>query len=183
MQFFLKLKSWQMFCILVALPFVGQFFVDPFSLAANGANVNEIFLIGGFIVYLSMIIVLIWLWVLGTQLNHFVSEEFRSSPKLFKVATIYPAFYAILFELLFFTQINNPSLNWIPLLICPFHLLALFSILYSFYFISKNLVLAEKDAKVKMEEIIGPFLALLFFPVGVWFIQPRINILYKQNTT
>lgn len=182
MKFFLKLKSWQLFCVLVALPFVGQFFVDPFSLAANGADLNDILLMTGSVVYLSMIIVLVWFWVLGTQLNHFVAEEFRPSPGLFKVSVIYPAFYVILFWLLFFTQSNNPSLNWIPLLICPFHLLAMFSILYSFYFISKNLVLAEKRAKVKTEDFIGPFFALWFFPVGIWFIQPRVNAIYKQNT-
>lgn len=182
MQFFLKLKSWQLFCLLVAVPFVGQFFVDPFSLAARGADLEDLLLVTGAVVYLSTIIVLVWFWALGTQLNQFVAQELRPSSGLFKVSIIFQAVYALLFVILLFSLTDNPSLSWIPLFLCPFHLLAMFSFLYSPYFISKNLVLAEKRAEVKTEDVIGPFFALCFFPVGVWFLQPRVNALYKQHS-
>lgn len=182
MQFFLKLRSWQLFCLLVALPFFGQFFVDPFSLAARGADFKELFLVTGLVVFLSTIIVLVWFWALGTQLNQLVAQELRPSSGLFKVSVIFPAVYALLFVFLFFSLTDNPSLSWIPLFLCPFHLLAMISSLYSPYFLSKNLVLAERRGEIKTEDFIGPFFAFCLFPVGIWFIQPRVNALYKQHT-
>ncbi|MFO7684191.1 MAG: hypothetical protein R6X34_29520 [Chloroflexota bacterium] len=147
MQVFLKLKSWQIFCLLFAAPFIGQFFIDPFSMVANGSNANDIFLIFGGISYITLIVILAWFWSLGTHLNQLVLEQLRPSSILFRIGVVYQALYVIAFILLFFTQINFPSLNWIPLLICPFHLLAMFFAPYSFYFISKNLVMAEKKCR------------------------------------
>ncbi len=51
---------------------------------------------------------------------------------------------------------------------------------YDLYFVSKNLVLAETSKSASFYDYAGPFFLIWFFPVGVWFIQPRINRLYGQ---
>src|SRR5262249_22613374 len=44
--------------------------------------------------------------------------------------------------------------------------------------ISKSLVLAETTKPASFYDYAGPFFLLWFFPLGVWFTQPRINRLY-----
>jgi hypothetical protein len=63
----------------------------------------------------------------------------------------------------------------------PFHLFAMYCILYPLYFISKNLVMAELGKPVTFSGYATAFFLIWFFPIGIWFIQPRINSLYKKS--
>jgi hypothetical protein len=47
--------------------------------------------------------------------------------------------------------------------------------------VAKNLVKAETGKRVTFYDYAGPFFLLWFFPIGVWFIQPRINQLYAEK--
>jgi len=47
--------------------------------------------------------------------------------------------------------------------------------------ISRNLVMAERNNKVKFSGFSREFFLMWFFPIGLWFIQPRINKLYEKN--
>lgn len=67
-------------------------------------------------------------------------------------------------------------------IIFPLHLLAMFCMFYSLYFIAKNLVMAEKNEIIEFYDFSGPFFLIWFFPIGIWFIQPRINALYEKHT-
>jgi hypothetical protein len=64
--------------------------------------------------------------------------------------------------------------------IFPFHLLAMYCMLYLLYFVSKNLVLAERGKPASFYDYSGPFFLLWFFPIGVWIIQPKVNPLYEE---
>lgn len=39
----------------------------------------------------------------------------------------------------------------------------------------------EKNRKVKVTECIGDFFLTVFLPVGIWFLQPRINAVAMNN--
>jgi uncharacterized RDD family membrane protein YckC len=58
----------------------------------------------------------------------------------------------------------------------------MFCMFYDVYFVSKNLVLAETSKSASFYDYARPFFLIWFFPVGVWFIQPRINRLHGQPT-
>jgi hypothetical protein len=47
-------------------------------------------------------------------------------------------------------------------------------------FVAKALKAAELDRKVKFHEYFIDCLLLWVYPIGMWFIQPRINILMKK---
>jgi hypothetical protein len=42
-------------------------------------------------------------------------------------------------------------------------------------------VLAERLRPVRFSDYQAALLGLWFFPVGIWFIQPRINRLYAKR--
>jgi len=78
---------------------------------------------------------------------------------------------------------RNASLILISFaVIFPLHLFAMFCQVYSWYFVSKSLALAEKQQSVSFEDYLGYICALWIFPVGVWIIQPRVNGLYANAT-
>ena len=57
----------------------------------------------------------------------------------------------------------------------------MFSLVYIFYFVSKSLVSAERNAPVAFSNYAGALFLIWFFPIGIWIIQPRINWLYEDR--
>jgi hypothetical protein len=87
----------------------------------------------------------------------------------------FPAVYFPLFDIAALSL--SPTLF---LAIFPLHGFATFCLFYVLYFVSKSLVLAEKAAPVEFPNYIGTLFLIWFFPIGVWFTQPRINRLYAN---
>jgi hypothetical protein len=74
----------------------------------------------------------------------------------------------------------NPNPSMIAVIL-PLHFFAMFCLFYDLYFVSKNLVMVETGKRVTFYDYAGPFFLIWFFPIGIWFIQPRINRLYEQK--
>ena len=49
------------------------------------------------------------------------------------------------------------------------------------YFCSKTIKTVELQKEVFFGEFIGDFFGLWFYPIGIWFIQPKINKLAKDK--
>lgn len=65
-------------------------------------------------------------------------------------------------------------------IILPLHLLAMFCMFYTQYFIAKALKTNELKRNTSFKEFIGEFLLLWIYFVGVWILQPRVNALYDS---
>ena len=63
-------------------------------------------------------------------------------------------------------------LFWFDYLFWPLGLLLLF---YGVYLLAKTMKIAELQRNVQGKEVLGDFFLFLFFPIGVWFLQPRVN--------
>ena len=68
-------------------------------------------------------------------------------------------------------------------LVFLFSIFGFLSMLFNLHFVSKSLALAEMQRPLSFYDYAGPFFLLWFFPIGIWFIQPRINRLYADHTT
>jgi hypothetical protein len=52
------------------------------------------------------------------------------------------------------------------------------------YFTAKTITSVEMKKETHFSDYIGDFFLIWFFPVGIWFLQPRINrLLEEQNFT
>ena len=67
--------------------------------------------------------------------------------------------------------------------VLPLHFFALYCLFYLWQFVAKNLAIAEKGKEVEFPQYMWLFLLLWFFPIGIWFLQPRINQLYAARAT
>ena len=119
-----------------------------------------------------------WLWSVGSFLNSISQPTLRRRLGFFGFSIIYTMLY-VFFLVPVFPSSTDPV---IAVLMLPLHPFAMFSLLYSLYFVSKTLVQAETGKPASFRDYAAPFFLLWLFPVGVWFTQPRINRLYEQHS-
>lgn len=175
-NFFLGGRHWQIF-LLLTLPYLAAMAVEvnlaPFPASPTGGNgIGDSLFVG--LMLFWMFSALAWFWTLGSFFRSLV--EPKRNLRLFRVAIVYPAVFT--FALL--PVMVNPQPARIAI-IFPLDLLAMLCLFYCLYFIARNMVLAETGKAEKFYDYAGPFFLLWFFPIGVWFLQPRINRLYAER--
>lgn len=175
---FLRLKHWQLFLFLVVVPTVGELicFILNLMIVASPQDLGNGAIVLGALTALLVLPFFLWFWALGSFLNSIVRPGLRLGPGFFRFAVTYPSIY-IIFAAPF---LLGPSPTWLPVIL-PFHFFAMACIFYDLYFVSKNLVLAQTGKTVTFYDYAGPFFLIWFYPVGIWFIQPKINRLFADR--
>lgn len=174
---FLKARHWQLFVVLVGVVILGQLAVSS-SLSAAPLSQADFQRTGELIGALTAVLTLLligWFWSLGSFLKSLSPPRERPSLRWFRFSLVYAAAYVLVF-LAVLSREGAP-----PALIIPFHLLAMFCMIYNLHFVAKSLVLAETGRATSFYDYAGPFFLLWFFPIGVWVIQPRINRLFAAS--
>jgi len=128
-------------------------------------------------VELCWICFVVWFWSLGSFLYSMVKPDLRLNLPFFRFALVYPLVYMGVFPIFPFERLTLVY----NLAIFPFHLLAMFCLFFDLNFVSKSLALAETGRAVSFYDYAGPFFLLWFFPLGIWFVQPRINRLFVNS--
>jgi hypothetical protein len=175
-SFFLRAKHWQIFVLLFGVMLVGQVsvMISVLTVARSAQGFGKGISLFWVATVLSMGCFEAWFWSMGSFLNCVVHPKLRLRLHLFRFAIIYPALYVFLFIALF-------ERTAFFSVIFPLHLLAMFCMFYQLYFVSKNLVLAETGRPASFSDYARLFLALWFFPIGIWIVQPRINRLIQKE--
>lgn len=62
-----------------------------------------------------------------------------------------------------------------PSMIVVPHLLSVVAMFSLLVLVARNVAIAEKQAGLSTGSSAGLFFAAWFFPIGIWFIQPRVN--------
>lgn len=166
MRFFLKMKHWQLFLLFIILPGLGEYLLEQvLPLAAWVAPA------------LNAVVALLavsYLWTLGLHLYAKAPRPLSSlSPAWFRAGLLY-AFIDLVLLGLFADQLI-PEHPKSPYYIVPLHAVAMAGIFYAFYFVAKSLSSIEKGSEADLNDFAGPFFMLWFFPLGVWFFQPKVN--------
>ena len=132
---------------------------------------------------LSQVSLYSWLWAVGTNLSQFIEGKENNS-FLFKALIIIPGsilililtfcmFIAVKISLDVFSMANvfMTSLFFIIPVLFVFQL----SLLYCFFFVARLIKQYETKQKPKFEEFFKEFILTLLLPIGIWFLQPKIN--------
>ncbi|MBT6053242.1 MAG: hypothetical protein HOI47_21345 [Candidatus Scalindua sp.] len=161
--FFLKIKAWQ-FILLLCIPY---FFTRvAVSIGVNDRQVLIVYCVIDAVFYA-------WLWILGNKLNNQVPKKIRVNSGFFRFCIFFSfafVFYSILVEAGFGLIIPN-----------FIDFFFLFCMIYVSYFVAKNLTMAEKYKIAGFLEIYILILLVFGWPIGIWFIQPRVNKLFKEK--
>jgi len=190
-----RAKAWQLFILFFIIPMLGQFVLMGIMMSkmleSQGSTPQETFenMLGvsrliAIPVMLYYTIFLGWYWFCGHELNRRVPDQCRMKTTWFSISVIFPLVYMSTYGLLmphFVSATFEPPPVQLILPIIPLHFFFFFCYCYKLYFISKNLIVATKQQAVKLEDYIIYIVALWFFPVGIWFVQPKINQLMKDK--
>lgn len=202
--YLLRAKHWQVFTAIVGIPmilyfaFVAFVFSEMMRIQSNGAIPDLIQFIGWFKYFIVFMLVIIaflfaWQWSVAIGLNRIIPVEHKLKTGLFKFSMIFPLIYMTLLMTLgfyFFTyQIQNliasntpPEFTW-ALFILPFHFLSVFCMFYNIYFVAKSIKTAEAQRSVTIGDFILEAVFVWFLPIGIWFLQPRINKMIAEHNS
>ncbi len=169
MKLFLIAKSWQVFLLLLGGMFGSSFLMSTFPDPFVGILIGTLIFLG---VWMA------WLWTIAKASNEELVPPLRKSTKMMVVGIAYAAFYLVVSP---FVWPDLEGRAGIPGLMVPMHLLAMIAIFYALVFTANRLVTLERKQKVSFFDYSGPFFLLWFFPLGVWFIQPRVNKLLGSH--
>jgi len=180
---FLKLKHWQLFGLLVGLPMILQIFMMV-TIFTTKQSSSALMLLP-VIMIISMTVFFGWFYSVGTNLHNKLPESVKMNITLFKTFLFLPVAYICFFVSVILTTMfdgSNGGLNPTYFgIIIPLHFFMMFCMFYLLYFISSTLKAVELGRQVSFNDYAGEFFLIWFFPIGIWFIQPRINELFRDN--
>lgn len=189
---FLKAKHWQLFTLMFGIPIILQIIVMTSMIANIDANGNpdqtgmlNMMKLFPLIMFLYTGLFFGWFWSIGIGLQKYIPTDAKMKIKKFKIFFFIPLTYILLLLVLIGTTFYGIStgsnaiiggkLSGMLFVIVPMHLFSMFCIFYSLYFVSKTIKTTELKRTVTFSDFIGEFFMIWFFPIGIWFIQPRIN--------
>ena len=185
MRVLLQLKHWQLFIVLIVMPLVMDFIFIGTSIFSNNdpSPLMTIFLI---VIIFSLCIFFAWFYALGTNLHKKLPGSVEMNLTKFKIFLVIPFLFILFVCLLMLFMINNsiagkePPTIGVGILgiLLPVDLFSFFCIFYCLYFNAKVLKAVELQREVSFEDYVGEFFLIWFFPIGLWFIQPKVNKLF-----
>lgn len=164
MRILLSVKHWHLFVLTFGIQVILKFISFNIDYVANYWVILQ-----AFGVSLAMVVFFSWLWSIVTVLAKRKNVFFTISIALIAIDSL-----ITLLTILFFNTL-------VDVLLPPLSIVTLISIVYSVLFAAKALKSIELHRETNSSEYMGDFLLLLMFPVGVWFVQPRVNKAWLQR--
>jgi hypothetical protein len=182
MKRFLLAKSWQLFLAVFVVPF--SIFISGLFVPLHVLNGAYFFFAIPIAVVLSQMVIYSWMWSVGHILFKALNLSLFFTNGTFRFFIAIPV--AIIFLILIFWlwgatilglgQFSMANiLTGMLVFVVPLEILFMASQFYCFYFVAKVIKTAETDKVVSFENFSTEFIWLILFPVGIWFIQPRVN--------
>jgi len=156
MGLYLRLRHWQLFIIFLFVIVVAQVLFGFLSTALIGA------------------VLFGWLWSISLSASRRLPKELSASPAIMGIGLI----YALAYSWFSFDLFHGFVFPWYGVVL---HILAVVAVFYALGFSAKQLTKMMYRRQVTFVEYLGPLLLLWFFPIGVWFIQPRVNELLTEK--
>lgn len=176
-DFFLKAKHWHLFILLFVVPTIAEIVASgyiPTTIRSwKDLGYGGLLYLG--LMLLDTLCLFTWLWAMGSFLVSLQNPVHRLNQRFFRVALVYPFVYIPFF---FWFLLRSEAIP--AQVVFSLHLFATLCFFYVFYFVAKSLVTVNKRKEVFIGDYIKSWILICLFPVGVWFIQPRINQLYAE---
>jgi len=176
----LRLKHWQLFVLAilwVVVPFT--FLLTLWRNAAATWLLMLIMLL--FPVFLYICFYLIWFYTLAVNTHKKLPETVKMNLTGFKIIFFIPVAYFLVLMSTFFFDFFLIDVSTFSHLELAFPLVSICCFVYCLYFNAKSFRAAELQRPVTLNDYAGDFMLIGLFPLGVWFIQPRINKMFDKR--
>ena len=186
MDWFLRARHWQIFLLIFLIPVV---------IVSFGFFMINLLLYTGILFYaipvaiaLSQISVYSWMWAVGSKLRP--SDGSNKGKVLFRLFVFFPIVLIsliLVFWLSGATMFTLGSYSVVSflysslLIIFPLQIVTVGTMFYCFMFVARVVKMAETGHEVAFENYFREFVLVALLPLGIWFVQPRINELCKAK--
>lgn len=175
-SFIARLRNWQLF-LFVAVPFC----VIPFLAAPDIEATRELDALNDqftkMMLLSSPLIVALyaWIWTIGVVSNRNLADPLRRSTKLFNIAVPFVIVY-FLFAVWAWprTVMSNDPVMSVGIVLF-LHMVATAFLVYALIFAARSISSLDRDRLSGFGRSLLFVLAILYFPIGLWWIQPRLN--------
>jgi hypothetical protein len=186
MEYFLKAKHWQIFIIIVVMPFIISVLSDGFLIINENSKINIIF--RSVIPLILTAFSTFWILIVSLGLQSKIPIYIKMDVKIFKLLYIIPLIFSVFFEELidiFIGFSNNQEFKALITLLLIFTSILLIGYCYGYcaYFAAKTFKTVEQRRKVIFGNFSIEFFLFLFYPIGIWIIQPKINKIFANENS
>jgi hypothetical protein len=174
MTWILRIRNWQLFILLLGIPMLsGMILMFVYHPTDIMLLFNDLTIINT----ISISLIIFWAYCVGTIFYKLIPIKSNLSLIIFKFSIGGILFGVVLFGISLFGN----SLNLSNSLIWSIAMLATCSSVYTVYFVASTIKTIEFNKKIKFSQLLPEMLLLLFaFPIGIWFIQPKVNEIYQK---
>ena len=158
MKSILKLKHWQVFIILIVGLLLNNFTIE------DNQTLTTIFSITGAIIYFM------WPLLVGHGLYQILLDRINLNYNFF----IINSFVWLTAWIIIMIMSDGQGMIFNGVAALP-GFYVFYALLYYLAFPARTLKSIEKGKKADFGEYIGDFFLIVFLPIGIWFLQPRIN--------
>ena len=174
--FIAQLRNWQLF-VLVAVPF-GLVLVLAAPDLETAQDMDTIMDQWTTMMLLGLPLILalyVWIWTIGVVANRSLAVSLRRSTRLLDISMPFVMVYIIFAVWAWPSTVmtNDPVM---PVGIVLFlHLVATVLLTYAVIFAARSLGSLDRDRLAGFGRSLLFVLAIIYFPIGLWWIQPRLN--------
>jgi len=170
MHFFLKLRHWELFLMIVlptAMTLMFGIPLQPLVVAAIG-----LFL---------MLVLFGWMFSIGSWANSRLPQARRRSPLPYALGLAIPLVYLLMYIFLYIPELQQGGApRRPPPWLLPMHMLSLAGIFYGLWYTARQLKSLQENEAADFLIFSSTFFLLFIFPLGVWLVQPGVNDLYRK---
>lgn len=170
------LSSWQVF-LLIGVPFFAAAYLATPGPGQRGGvlEMEATFSRMTLALMPAAIALYAWIWSIGDASNRAASERARRPDRFFNFALPY-AFAYLIFAYFFFPSPGKMDDPVVPIgLVMILHVFAVACTFYAIASAAMRLRSFETGDRAGFRNALGTFFMIWFFPLGVWFVQRRVN--------
>ena len=174
MERIIKLRHWQVFSILTFF-YILIFVFQEMKLSIGKLTPIELTVASTIIL---LVLFFLWFMTIGIFLNQISDNPYHFKKYLIIIAGISCILGYSLLNLQRLGLEKNIVPMWLSFVSFPF---TFWGIIYIFYKVPKSLKSIELGHEAKLSEFLIDLILFAIFPIGVWFLQPRLNRIYAVN--
>lgn len=179
MKRLLQLRHWQLF--LISWGPLTIFFA---LLLIRPTVIGETLLVWVILFPIVLMNSFAWVWSIVKVLSPTISPDDRPNSKLFKICFWVPAVYAFyivgfLYFSFFVRKVQSLNAELELKVHIGLTIVSVMCIAYGLLFIAKTVRTAELRRNLTVFEYSPDFVLMVFAPIGLWIIQPRLNRLVR----
>ena len=174
-DFLSSLKPWQLFVLTVGPMALSVFFGPAFSdRPATFDEVRAMFTVSMLVALPGYLVFFSWIFAIGVVCNDSIAPDYRKPTRLLFVAMPIALAYMCVAIFLFPTVLGDAELKPFRALFMTVHVVASFCLYYSLFFAARSLAMLSQPEAPGFLRGLKYFFGLIYFPIGLWFIQPKV---------